>query len=173
MADGKESDHTFEVCRSYTFARRYPKLIGRIKSGLGNDRGWTIPGGPYSPLQIGTFVGTFIVLVWSRAIWAHFGPANLVLYIGIPLLLAFAVRHLQIENRPPYRYLVGLLKYVVAQGHGSRNGRRVAEPRPHVVRMRTLVRVAPPRVRTAVAAHPRSAEQAGGAGAAEMTEVSA
>lgn len=146
MADEQKptTDQTFEVCRSYTFARRYPKLIGRIRSGIGNDRGWTIPGGPYSPLQIGTFVGTFIILVWTRAIWAHFGPVNLALYIGIPLALAFVVRHLQIENRPPYRYIIGLAKYVTFTNRGIRNGRRVQEPKPHTVRMRTLVRVEHP-----------------------------
>lgn len=150
MAEAKQSDQTFEVCRSYTFARRYPKLIGRIKSGIGNDRGWTIPGGPYSPLQIGTFVVTLIVLVWSRAVWAHFGPVNLAIYIAVPTVLAFVVRHLQIENRPPYRFLIGFLKYLVARNHGTRNGRRVQAPRPHTVRMRTLVRVATPELYAAL-----------------------
>lgn len=155
MAEVKQEEHGYEVCRSYTFARRYPKLIGRIKSGIGGDRGWTIPGGPYSPLQIGTFVVSFVVLVWSRAIWAHFGPANLVLYIGIPILLAFVVRHLQIENRPPYRFVAGFAKYLVWTNAGRRNGRRVGEPRSHTVRMRTLVRLDHPEI---YAASERSSE---------------
>ncbi|MGH3094712.1 MAG: TcpE family conjugal transfer membrane protein [Streptosporangiales bacterium] len=157
MAELKDHDHSYEVCQSYTFARRYPKLIGRIKSGIGNDRGWTIPGGPYSPLQIGTFVAAFVILVWTRAIWAHFGPVNLALYIGIPLGLAFVVRHLQIENRPPYRFLIGFVKYVVWNNRGRRNGRRVGEPHPHTVRMRTLVRVVHPEIYSAPAAERREA----------------
>lgn len=156
MTEGaKQNAEAFEVCRSYTFARKYPKLIGRIRSGIGNDRGWTIPGGPYSPLQIGTFVVALIILIWTRSLWAHFGPINLAVYLGVPVSLAFVVRHLQIENRPPYRFLIGFLKYVAGRNHGTRNGRRVQEPRPHVVRMRTLVRVTHPEIYAAVSAQRR------------------
>lgn len=151
MADGaKQHDQTFEVCRSYTFARKYPKLIGRIRSGIGDDKGWTIPGGPYSPLQIGTFVVALVVLIWTRTVWAHLGPLNLVIYISVPIGLAFVVRHLQIENRPPYRFLIGLLKYLTGRNRGVRDGRRVQEPRPHTVSMRTLVRIEHPEIYAAV-----------------------
>lgn len=147
MTEGaKQGDETFEVCHSYTFARKYPKLIGRIRSGIGNDRGWTIPGGPYSPLQIGTFVGSLVILIWARELWAHFGALNLAIYIALPVGLAFVVRHLQIENRPPYRFLIGFVKYVAGKNRGVRNGRRVQQPRPHVVKMRTLVRVQTPEI---------------------------
>lgn len=136
------SDNGLEavVCRSYTFARRHPAVIGKIG-------GWTLPG-PVSPAQLGVLVGSFVVLVQTRRLWAHL-PAvlNLVVIAGLPLALAWAVRHLRMEGRSPVRMAAGLACLLSAPPGGTRQGRPLRSKRPVGCRGRVLVDPGPPPTR--------------------------
>lgn len=125
------------VCRSYTFARRHPAVIGKIG-------GWTLPS-PVSPAQLGVLVGSFVVLVQTRRLWGHLPPvANLVVLAGLPLALAWAVRHLRMEGRSPVRMAAGLACLAAAPSGGTRLGRPVRTRRPTSCRGRVLIERGPP-----------------------------
>lgn len=111
----KESSETLD-CRSYTRARRHPLVIGKIG-------GWTLPT-PITPTQLLVLLGTFLTLLWTRSIWAHLGGiGNLVVQGLVPLLLAWVVRHMRVEGRPPLRALAGLAAYLSAPRGGVLRGR--------------------------------------------------
>lgn len=112
------------TCRSYTYARRYPLVIGKIG-------GWYPWWGPASIPQYAVGVAALLVLVQTRGLWAQFsGPVNLLVAIAVPLLLAWSVRRLRIERRPPLRSLAGLASYWLAPRHGTVHGRSHRPPRP-------------------------------------------
>lgn len=104
------------VCRSYTYARRYPLVIGKI----GGAQLWW----PLSVLQLVVLCASLITLFWTRSLWAHLaGPANLIIALGVPLGLTWMVRHLRLEGRSPLRTLLGAATYAFAPAHGLRHGR--------------------------------------------------
>ena len=110
-------------CRSYTYARRYPLVIGKIG-------GWYPWWGPASIPQYAVGVGVLLVLVQTRGLWAQFsGPVNLLVAVAVPLLLAWSVRRLRVEGRPPLRSLAGLAAYWLAPRHGMVHGRPRRPPR--------------------------------------------
>jgi hypothetical protein len=116
------------VCRSYTFARRYPLVIGKIG-------GWAPLWGPATPTQYGVGVGSALLLMWTMRYWGHLpGPANLFVIVGVPFGLAWAVRAARFEHRAPARALVGLLTLLTTPRRGHLNGRAYSEPRPHPLR---------------------------------------
>src|ERR671931_1387672 len=92
------------VCRSYTFARRYPLVIGKIS-------GWAPLWGPATPTQYAVGIGGVLLMLWSRRFWGPFlpGPIGLIAIVGVPLGLAWAVRSARFEHRAPARALLGLL----------------------------------------------------------------
>lgn len=103
-------------CRSYTRARRHPLVIGKIG-------GWTLPT-PISPTQLLLLLGTFLALLWTRALWAHLGGVGNLLVQGfLPVLFAWMVRHLRVEGRPPLRALAGLVGFITAPRGGVLRGR--------------------------------------------------
>jgi hypothetical protein len=107
-------------CRSYTRARRHPLVIGKIG-------GWTLPT-PISPTQLLILLGTFLALLWTRALWAHLGGVgNLIVQGFVPLLLAWMVRYLRVEGRPPLRALTDLARYLTAPRGGVLRGRSLHE----------------------------------------------
>ncbi len=119
-------------CRSYTYARRHPAVIGKIG-------GWTLPS-PVSPAQLGVLVGSFVLAVQTRRLWAHLPPVmNLVVIAGLPLALAWAVRHLRMEGRSPVRMAAGLVSLLSAPPGGTRQGRPLRPKRPVGCRGRVLV----------------------------------
>jgi hypothetical protein len=104
------------ACRTYTRGRKHPLVIGKIG-------GWALPT-PLSPTQLLVLLGSFGVLLYTRSIWAHLGAvANLLVQGGIPFALAWGVRHLRIEGRPPLRTLAGFLVYATAPKDGVLHGR--------------------------------------------------
>ena len=124
-------------CRSYTHARRHPAVIGKIG-------GWTLPS-PLSPAQLGVLVASFVVLVQTRRLWAHLPPVmNLVVLAGLPLALAWAVRHLRMEGRSPVRRAAGLACLRSAPPGGTRQGRPLRPKRPVGCRGRVLIDPGPP-----------------------------
>ena len=111
-------------CRSYTYARRYPLVIGKIG-------GWYPWWGPASIPQYAVGVGAVLVLVQTRGLWAQFsGPVNLLVVVAVPLLLAWSVRRLRVEGRPPLRSLAGVAAYWLAPRHGAVHGRPRRPARP-------------------------------------------
>ena len=116
------------VCRSYTFARRYPLVIGKIS-------GWAPLWGPATPTQYGVGVGSALLLLWTMRFWGHLpGPGNLFVVVGVPFGLAWAVRAARFEHRAPTRALLGLLTLLTTPPKGRVNGRAYFEPRPHPLR---------------------------------------
>lgn len=103
MDDGGQTT----VGRTYTRGRRQPYLIRKWPGS-----NWALPLGPYTITQLVVFVGSVYLLITYRHLWAHFGPANLLIGVGLPLLLTYATRHTRIEGRDPLRMgtaLAGLL----------------------------------------------------------------
>lgn len=112
------------TCRSFGFARRYPLVVGKLS-------GWTPWWGPATPTQYGVGVGVALLLLSSRRLWAHLpGALNLLVGIGLPFGLAWAVRSARFEHRTPARALLGLLSYLAVPRTGRLHGRRAPTPRP-------------------------------------------
>jgi hypothetical protein len=130
------------VCRSYTFARRYPLVIGKIG-------GWAPLWGPATPTQYGVGVGAAVLLLWTMRFWGHLpGPLNLFVVVGVPFGLAWAVRSARFEHRAPARALLGLLTLLASPPKGRVNGRSYFEPRPRPLQgNRIFVRELPVRRR--------------------------
>jgi hypothetical protein len=120
------------LCRSYTHARRYPWVIGRIC-------GWQLPT-QLTPAQLGAMAATLFALVETRSLWAHLPRMlNLLIELGVPVVSAWAVRHLRMEGRSPVRALAGLVGYLMAPRGGLVQGRPHHEPAAGHVRSRVFV----------------------------------
>ena len=99
-------------CRSYTHARRFPLVIGKVG-------GYALPT-PLTPAQVVVLLGTVTVELSTRQHWARFpGPIDLVVAMLLPLALAWAVRHATVEGRSPLRFGIGLLTYALRPRRGS------------------------------------------------------
>lgn len=114
----------FIVCRNYTRARRFPKVVGVIG-------GWVSPW-PLTPTQIGAIVVTGLVLIKTHAYWGFMLPSFLQLLVmaGGPVAAAWAVRHLRIEGRTPVQALQGTCNYVMRPRGGRVRGLSYRQPRP-------------------------------------------
>lgn len=113
------------VCRSYTRARRHPKVVGVIG-------GWQSPW-PLTPTQIGALVVTALVLLKTKPLWGLLLPVGflqLVVLAGGPVAAAWAVRHLRIEGRTPLQAASGWLSFVGRARGGKVRGRAVRPARP-------------------------------------------
>jgi len=107
-------------CRSYTFARAHPVVIGKIG-------GYSLPI-QLSPVQLLVLIVSFLVLLWTRALWAHLpGTLNLLVQVLVPLALAWALRHLRVEGRSPIRMAFGLVSYASTPRDGQVGGRPYRE----------------------------------------------
>ena len=106
---------------------------------LGKIHGYTLPT-QLTPAQLGVLFGSFLVLLWSRGIWAHLGGLpNLLVQIGVPMGLAWALRHLRLEGRPPMRTVFGYTTYLFFPRYGQVLGRAHREPPARSARGRALV----------------------------------
>ena len=127
MADDYDDDLRAEgiTCHSYTHARRYPLVIGKVG-------GFALPT-PLSPAQIGMLLGSFFVMLTTRRIWGALLPGMLngVLLVVVPAALTWAIRHLRMEGRSPFKMLVGQLSYLAAPRDGwARGQQRWLRPGP-------------------------------------------
>ena len=120
------------VGRSYTRARRFPWVVGKIQ-------GWQIPFGPYTATQLVVLIGGIWMVVQSYGLWRHLGPAGL-LVTALPPAATWAVRHAKIDGRSPVRALGGYLMLLAEPGCGQIAGRTARDARP--ARMTGLVRLA-------------------------------
>jgi hypothetical protein len=114
------------VCATYTHARRHPMVLGKI----GN---WTPPF-QLTLVQTAVLIVVFVVEAKTWKAWAGVLPPMLavLLALGVPCLLAWAVRSTRIEGRSLPRLAVALVQYLAAPRRGvvggrpHRDGRRVA-----------------------------------------------
>ena len=114
-----------EVGRTYTRGRRQPYLIRKWPGS-----NWVLPLGPYTITQLLVFVGSLYLLLTYRAVWAHFGPGNLLVGAGVPVALTYATRHTRIEGRDPVRTAVAVASQLTRPSGGYLNGAPVRHPRP-------------------------------------------
>jgi hypothetical protein len=98
-----EAGTASSVGRTYTRGRRQPYLIRKWPGS-----NWALPLGPYTITQLVVFVGSVYLLLNYRDVWARFGPMNLIIGVGLPLLLTYVTRHTRIEGRDPLRAGVAL-----------------------------------------------------------------
>lgn len=112
-----EAPDTTTVGRTYTRGRRQPYLIRKWPGS-----NWALPMGPYTITQLLVFVGSVYLLFTYRDVWAHFGPVNLVIGIGIPVVLTYATRHTRIEGRDPLRAAIALVSLLLQPRGGYLNG---------------------------------------------------
>lgn len=111
-------------CRTYTHARRFPLVIGQIG-------GYYLPV-PWTPAQLMVAVGTFLLMLTTRRVWARLGVVgNIIVIVGLPLLLSFLVRHLKVEGRNTFRALAAFGRYLSRSRTGKLHGRPVARTTSH------------------------------------------
>ncbi|MEA2566010.1 MAG: hypothetical protein QOD49_1187 [Actinomycetota bacterium] len=126
------------VCRSYTHARRYPWVIGKIG-------GWHLPT-QLSLVQLAAMGIGLLVVVETRGLWAHLPRvANLLTEIAVPGACGWATRHLRLEGRTPLRALGGLAAYLATPPLGRVQGRPLRETPARPLVCRIYVAVAGPR----------------------------
>lgn len=113
------------VGRTYTKGRRQPYLIRKWPGS-----NWALPLGPYTITQLLVFVGSVYFLLSYRDLWAHFGPLNLVIGVGIPIALTYLTRHTRIEGRDPIRAGIALSSYLLQPKDGYLGGDAYRSPRP-------------------------------------------
>lgn len=121
MVTDPGSDTTqLEVCTSYTFARRMPTMIGRLRSRIGGDRGITLPGGPYAVTQLVAAGLTLLVLAKTRGLWAADNRVvTVTVFLCLPVAVGWLVRRGHVDGRPILAAAVGALRYVTAVHGGT------------------------------------------------------
>jgi hypothetical protein len=115
----------YRIGRSYTRARRFPWVVGKIQ-------GWNIPFGPYTATQLGTLIGGLWLVVQTYPWWRPLGPGG-VLVIAVPLAATWAVRHAKIDGRSPVKAIGGYLALLSEPACGRISGRTAKDPRPRTI----------------------------------------
>lgn len=124
-----EGGGTGAVGRTYTKGRRQPYLIRKWPGS-----NWALPLGPYTITQLLVFVGSVYLLLSYRELWAHFGPFNLVIGVGLPLALTYLTRHTRVEGRDPLRAGVALAALLLQPRAGYLGADPFRAPGPTVQR---------------------------------------
>lgn len=110
-------------CRTYTYARRYPLVVGKI--------GGAVLWWPLTVTQLATFCICLTAAHLSRFVWATSSPTtNIAIGVGLPAAAAWAMRHLRLEGRSPLSTLLGLLTVLAAPEAGRVHGRAHRSSRP-------------------------------------------
>lgn len=113
------------VGRTYTKGRRQPYLIRKWPGS-----NWALPLGPYTITQLLVFVGSVYLLLSYRDVWAHFGPFNLIIGVGLPLMLTYLTRHSRIEGRDPVRAGIALAALLLQPRAGYLGGSPFRSAKP-------------------------------------------
>ncbi|MGW7006148.1 hypothetical protein ACWGCW_25885 [Streptomyces sp. NPDC054933] len=135
------------IGRCYTKARKHPSVIGRFPGG------GTLWGGPYTIPQLLVMTASFGALILTRQLWAHFGLVDILIAIGLPYALGFAVRRVHVDGRNPLAVIASTAVLLGAPRAGRIGGRpvRMRRPRP-VLGLCTLNPVEPADVPMAASA---------------------
>lgn len=120
MTDSDGDVAPYEVCTSYTFARRMPTMVGRLRSKIAGDRGIALPGGPYAVTQLVAAGLTLLVLAKTRGLWA---PDNRVVtvtvFLCLPVAVGWLVRRGHVDGRPILAAAIGALRYLAVVTGGA------------------------------------------------------
>lgn len=118
MAD--EPDATI-TCATYTHARRHPMVMGQIG-------GWTPPF-QLTLTQLAVLLVTLLIETQTWRWWGHLLPrlVGVVVALGVPCALAWAVRRTRLEGRSLPRVARGWLT-LISMPHGGRVGGRAYRP---------------------------------------------
>ncbi len=105
------------ACASYTYARRHPKVLGRIG-------GWAPPV-QLSFVQLGTLALSLVLLTTTWDVWAPVLPPSIRLLVitAVPSGSCWAVRRSRLEGRSLVRTAVGVLTLACQPRYGSVHGR--------------------------------------------------
>jgi hypothetical protein len=122
--DGRDDGRV--ACATYTHARRHPMVLGKIGD-------WTPPF-QLTMAQVGVLLGTLLV---ETQTWRYWGPklnptVAILVFIGIPTALAWAVRKARVEGRSLIRAVGGGLAYLARPRQGRAGGRGYRAARPSV-----------------------------------------
>ena len=126
LVDATEVDDE-PIGRCYTKARRAPLVHGVIRD-VNGGRGIRLPGGPYTLTQLAAIVSTFMVLILTRAVWGGHGVMDVVLLLGLPFAVAFALRHLHVDGRNPAAALLSVMTMLAGPKWGQLHGRPYRRP---------------------------------------------
>lgn len=132
--EGASEQHG-QLGRSYTKARRYPWMIGKIQ-------GWIVPFGPFTALQIGVLVTTLWLLLQTAHLWTGLGIFAL-LVLALPPAATWAVRHAHIDGRSPVHAIAGYLALATAPRQGTIRGRPTTTVLPHPTDLTGVITVEP------------------------------
>jgi hypothetical protein len=127
-------------CATYTHARRLPMVLGKLGD-------WTPPFQLTMP-QVVVLIVTVLVETQTWRFWAPQlpGVAATVVFITVPILLAWAVRHARVEGRSLARFAAGAITYLARPRSGRAGGRVYRQARPAVLaRYRIYVEEGPTR----------------------------
>jgi hypothetical protein len=127
-------------CATYTHARRHPMVLGKIGD-------WTPPFQLTMP-QIGVIVGAVLLETWLWRYWgAHLpAPLAITLFVTVPIILAWVVRHARVEGRSLIRFAGGAVAYMLRPRSGRAGGRSSRPAPPSALhRYRILVQEATPK----------------------------
>lgn len=128
------------ACATYTHARRHPMVLGKLGD-------WTPPFQLTMP-QVAVILGTLLVEAQTWRLWGPKLPTAgaITVFIGVPILLAWVVRHARVEGRSLIRFAGGALTYLVRPRLGRVRGRSYRHARPAALaRYVTYVEEGPPR----------------------------
>ncbi|MFE5029878.1 hypothetical protein ACFRAO_43000 [Streptomyces sp. NPDC056656] len=107
------------VGRTYTRARRYPSVIGKLGD-------WVLWLGPYTYAQLTIAGGGTFLLIKTYSLWSWMGPVP-------PVALGFAIwlaRASRIGGRSPLYVAAGWLQFTLQPSTGRIGGRTARAPRP-------------------------------------------
>jgi hypothetical protein len=147
----EEASNPVSVGRSYTRGRRVPYLIRKWPGS-----NWALPLGPYTVTQLVILVGSVYVLITTAGLWAHLGPGNLLVGVGIPIALTYAARYTRVEGRDPLRAAAAGFRYLLQPRKGYLGGQawQPVEPVRRRSGMFAVAHLKAPASRPADARHP-------------------
>jgi hypothetical protein len=121
--DAEQDEHRI-VCATYTHARRHPLVLGQIG-------GWTPPF-QLTLTQIGVLLVALFLEVRTWRWWGAHLPRVLavVAAVGVPALLAWAVRRARIEGRSVPRAALAWFIFLLTPRRGRVGGRPDRPARP-------------------------------------------
>jgi len=87
-------------CVPYTRAKRHAPMIGKVWG----YTGWPLP---VTVFQFAAMLVSSLGLIFTTPIWAHFGMANVLIFLGAVFGSMFATKQIRIEGRSPWGAALG------------------------------------------------------------------